>query len=59
MRIAMSRGVVAVATDIGHQSEAAFNRAFKRHRAPPPGDARSAAVKFGTQNQAPGHSSRL
>ncbi len=38
-----SRGVADVAADVGYESEAAFNRAFKREFGQPPGRYRSAA----------------
>jgi len=44
-----SRGVAYIAADVGYESEAAFNRAFKRHFGTPParyrGTARKAAVR--------------
>jgi transcriptional regulator GlxA family with amidase domain len=36
-----SRGVAEVASDVGYESEAAFNRAFKREFGQPPGRYRS------------------
>jgi len=36
-----SRGVAEIAADIGYESEAAFNRAFKREFGQPPGRYRS------------------
>jgi len=36
-----SRGVVDIAADVGYESEAAFNRAFKREFGQPPGRYRS------------------
>jgi AraC-like DNA-binding protein len=32
-----SRGVAEIAADVGYESEAAFNRAFKREFGQPPG----------------------
>jgi len=43
-----SRGVSEIAADVGYESEAAFNRAFKREYGQPPGRYRSGArVKRG------------
>ncbi|HLQ77378.1 MAG TPA: helix-turn-helix transcriptional regulator, partial [Terriglobia bacterium] len=36
-----SRGVAEIAADVGYESEAAFNRAFKREFGQPPGRYRS------------------
>jgi transcriptional regulator GlxA family with amidase domain len=36
-----SRGVADIAADVGYESEAAFNRAFKRQFGQPPGRYRS------------------
>ena len=36
-----SRGVADIAADVGYESEAAFNRAFKREFGQPPGRYRS------------------
>jgi AraC-like DNA-binding protein len=36
-----SRGIAEIATDVGYQSEAAFNRAFRREFGQPPGKYRS------------------
>ena len=36
-----SRGIVEIASDVGYESEAAFNRAFKREFGRPPGRYRS------------------
>lgn len=36
-----SRGVAEIASDVGYESEAAFNRAFKREFGLPPGRYRS------------------
>ena len=36
-----SRGVAEIASDVGYESEAAFNRAFKREFGRPPGRYRS------------------
>jgi AraC-like DNA-binding protein len=36
-----SRGVAEIAADVGYESEAAFNRAFKREFGRPPGRYRS------------------
>ena len=41
-----SRGVAEIAADIGYESEAAFNRAFKREFGQPPGRYRSDHRKF-------------
>jgi AraC-like DNA-binding protein len=38
-----SRGVADIAADIGYESEAAFNRAFKREFGQPPGRYRNKA----------------
>ena len=38
-----SRGVSEIAADVGYESEAAFNRAFKREYGQPPGRYRSGA----------------
>jgi AraC-like DNA-binding protein len=48
-----SRGVAEIAADVGYESEAAFNRAFKREFGQPPGRYRSdqkcaSAAKAGT-----------
>jgi AraC-like DNA-binding protein len=51
-----SRGVAEIAADIGYESEAAFNRAFKREFGRPPGryraDHKSSSSK--KTGQAPG-----
>ena len=47
-----SRGVAEIAADIGYESEAAFNRAFKREFGQPPGRYRSDRVA-GLQNSRP------
>jgi AraC-like DNA-binding protein len=36
-----SRGVAEIAADVGYESEAAFNRAFKREFGQPPGQYRT------------------
>ena len=59
-----SRGVAAIAADVGYESEAAFNRAFKREFGQPPGRYRgdrkgSAAGKVGEQREPPKKMDRL
>ncbi len=44
-----SRGVVDIAADVGYESEAAFNRAFKREFGQPPGRYRSEHKALATQ----------
>ena len=52
-----SRGVAEIAADIGYESEAAFNRAFKREFGQPPGryrsDRRSSHTKKDNQTEKP------
>jgi AraC-like DNA-binding protein len=45
-----SRGVAEIAADIGYESEAAFNRAFKREFGQPPGQYRSDRKSTQTRN---------
>jgi AraC-like DNA-binding protein len=45
-----SRGVAEIAADIGYESEAAFNRAFKREFGQPPGRYRSDRRNAHTRN---------
>jgi AraC-like DNA-binding protein len=53
-----SRGVAEIAADIGYESEAAFNRAFKREFGQPPGryrsDHKSSPVKKSSEHLKPG-----
>ena len=44
-----SRGVAEIAADVGYESEAAFNRAFKREFGQPPGRYRSDHQEFALQ----------
>ncbi len=46
-----SRGVAEIAGDIGYESEAAFNRAFKRHYGQPPGRYRSVHKRSASTNE--------
>jgi AraC-like DNA-binding protein len=45
-----SRGVAEIAADVGYESEAAFNRAFKREYGQPPGRYRSGHKALATQH---------
>ena len=47
-----SRGVAEIAADVGYESEAAFNRAFKRQFGQPPGRYRSGHKKSSAQKAA-------
>jgi AraC-like DNA-binding protein len=42
-----ARGVAEIAADVGYESEAAFNRAFKREHGQPPGQYRNQHKKIG------------
>ena len=46
-----SRGIAEVASDVGYESEAAFNRAFKREFGQPPGRYRSDRRKSSVKSQ--------
>jgi AraC-like DNA-binding protein len=48
-----SRGIAEIASDIGYQSEAAFNRAFKREFGQPPGKYRSDYKDGGSKGSRP------
>jgi AraC-like DNA-binding protein len=45
-----SRGVAEIASDVGYESEAAFNRAFKREFGRPPGRYRGEYRTLAAQN---------
>jgi AraC-like DNA-binding protein len=47
-----SRGVAQIAGDVGYDSEAAFNRAFKRRYGAPPARYRREALRVGNQEEA-------
>jgi AraC-like DNA-binding protein len=51
------RGVAEIADDVGYESEAAFNRAFKREFGRPPGryrsDHKSSSIRKGSEQLEP------
>ncbi|MGH8469760.1 MAG: AraC family transcriptional regulator [Gammaproteobacteria bacterium] len=48
------RGMAAIAARVGYESEAAFNRAFKRYTGEPPGAWRAKVTNVSTEPGAPG-----